>query len=54
VLKAGRTYEVLARNDMGEPLMATPAIANNTLYIRGAGHVSAVGSISPRTAPPAK
>jgi outer membrane protein assembly factor BamB len=44
VLKAGRTYEVLARNDMGEPLMATPAIANNTLYIRGAGHVYAVGA----------
>jgi outer membrane protein assembly factor BamB len=48
VLKAGRTYEVLARNDMGEPVMATPAIANNTMYIRTAGHVYAVGSAPAR------
>jgi outer membrane protein assembly factor BamB len=43
VLKAGRTFEVLARNDMGETLMATPAISGGTLFIRGAGHVYAIG-----------
>jgi outer membrane protein assembly factor BamB len=42
VLKAGRAFEVLSRNDMGEPLMATPAISAGTLFIRGAGHVYAV------------
>ena len=26
VFRAGDTFEVLARNDLGEPLMATPAI----------------------------
>lgn len=47
VLKAGRGFEVLSRNDMGEPLMATPAISANTLFIRGAGHVFAVGRTTP-------
>jgi outer membrane protein assembly factor BamB len=39
VVKAGRTFEVVARNDMGEPIMATPAIANGTLYVRTQGHL---------------
>ena len=34
VVKAGRTYELLATNPMGESLMATPAISGNTLFIR--------------------
>nr|MBA2260591.1 PQQ-binding-like beta-propeller repeat protein [Acidobacteriota bacterium] len=34
VVKAGRTYELLATNAMGEPLMATPAISGNTLFFR--------------------
>jgi outer membrane protein assembly factor BamB len=42
-LKAGRTFEVLARNDMGEMLMATPAISSNTLFVRTGGHVYAIG-----------
>jgi len=43
VLKAGRSFEIMARNDMGAPLMATPAIAANTMFIRTPGHVYAVG-----------
>ena len=31
VLRAGPTFEVLSKNPMGEPLMATPAIAGGTL-----------------------
>jgi outer membrane protein assembly factor BamB len=42
VLKAGSTFEVLARNDMGEVLMATPAIASGVIFIRTAGHVYAI------------
>jgi outer membrane protein assembly factor BamB len=43
VLEAGRTYRVLARNDMGESLMASPAIAGGTLYVRTRGHLYAIG-----------
>ena len=34
VVKAGRTYELLSTNRMGEPLMATPAITGNTIIVR--------------------
>jgi outer membrane protein assembly factor BamB len=50
VLKAGRTFEVVARNDMGETVMATPAIAGGTMFIRTAGHVYAVGNVSKTSA----
>lgn len=42
VVKAGRTYELLATNRMGEPLMATPAIAGDTLYIRMLSSIVAI------------
>lgn len=42
VLKAGRAFEILARIDMGEALMATPAISGRTMFIRGADHVFAI------------
>jgi outer membrane protein assembly factor BamB len=47
VLKAGRAFAQAARNNMGETVMATPAIANNTLYIRTAGSVYAIGKTTP-------
>jgi hypothetical protein len=50
VLKAGRTFEVLARNDMGEMLMATPAISSNTLFVRTGGHLYAIGKPKPTAA----
>ena len=34
VVKAGRTFELLATNPMGESLMATPAISGSTIFIR--------------------
>ena len=34
VLKAGKEFEVLAKNKLGEDTTASPAIANNVLYIR--------------------
>jgi outer membrane protein assembly factor BamB len=42
VLAAGRKFEVLARNDLGEPLMATPAIAGGRLLIRGRTRLFAI------------
>jgi len=44
VVRAGRTYELLAKNPVGEILMATPAIAGGVLFVRGLNHVFAFGS----------
>lgn len=43
VIKAGREFQLVATNHMGEPLMATPAIADRTLYVRGQHHLFAIG-----------
>jgi hypothetical protein len=34
VVKAGRDWEILAVNDLGEPCFATPAIAGGKLFLR--------------------
>lgn len=44
VIEAGDTLKVLARNDLSERLMATPAIADHKLYVRTASHVWAFGN----------
>ena len=44
VVRAGRNYEELATNEMGEVCMATPAIAGSTLYVRTLGHVYAIAA----------
>jgi outer membrane protein assembly factor BamB len=44
VFRAGDTLEVLARNDLGESITATPAIADHKLYVRTANHLWAFGS----------
>ena len=50
VLKAGDAFEVMARNDMGETVFATPAIANHTLFVRTHGHLYAIAQgASPKT-----
>ena len=53
VVKAGRTYELLATNPVGEVLMATPAIADGMLIIRGMQHVIAIAPPKPGAAPSA-
>src|SRR6185295_5813938 len=35
VLAAGREYKLLGENELGETVMATPAISDGVLYIRG-------------------
>jgi outer membrane protein assembly factor BamB len=42
VLALGREYKPLAENDLGETVMATPAISDGVLYIRGGKHLFAV------------
>lgn len=39
VLKAGDTLEILARNDLGEAVFASPAAVEDVLYIRSNGHL---------------
>jgi outer membrane protein assembly factor BamB len=44
VLRAGRRFDVIARNEMGETVFATPAIANGTMFVRTHGHLYAIGT----------
>jgi hypothetical protein len=44
VIKAGREYVELAKNPMGEVIMATPAISDGVVLIRTLQHVYAMGS----------
>ena len=43
VLKAGKTFEVLAKNDLGERTLASPAVTDNTLFLRSKGHLWRIG-----------
>jgi outer membrane protein assembly factor BamB len=43
VVRAGPEYHELARNELGEIHMATPAISEGVLYFRTKGHLIAIG-----------
>ena len=43
VVRSGRTFEILSKNAMGEPLMTTPALAAGTMVVRGEKHLFAIG-----------
>jgi outer membrane protein assembly factor BamB len=43
VVKAGKKFEHIATNTMGELLMATPALSEGVLYVRAATHLFAIG-----------
>jgi outer membrane protein assembly factor BamB len=43
VVKAGESFPLLSTNAMGEVVMATPAIADGTLYFRTRSRLVAVG-----------
>ena len=43
VIKAGPTMEVLAKNGLGEPCLATPAISQGVIYYRTSGNLMAIG-----------
>jgi outer membrane protein assembly factor BamB len=44
VFRAGDSLEVLARNELGEGIRATPAITANKLYVRTLDHLWAFGN----------
>jgi outer membrane protein assembly factor BamB len=43
VIKAGKEYELLATNDLGERALASPAVDDGTLYLRTASHLWRIG-----------
>ena len=43
VLAEGKEFNQLAKNELGETVMATPAISGGVLYIRGRNHLFAIG-----------
>ena len=44
VIRAGPTYEQLELNEMGGPVLATPAISEGRLLVRTQRHLIAIGS----------
>jgi len=43
VLKAAPKFEIVARNALGEPCRASPAISRGQIFIRGAKHLYCIG-----------
>jgi outer membrane protein assembly factor BamB len=43
VLKASDTFDVVARNPLGEPCLASPAVARGHLYVRTTNHLWCIG-----------
>jgi outer membrane protein assembly factor BamB len=44
VVKAAKTYELLAKNELGERSLASPAVLDNTILIRTAIHLWKIGA----------
>jgi outer membrane protein assembly factor BamB len=42
VVRGGKKFEVVAKNEVGEIVMATPAVAGGTIWFRGRDHLVAV------------
>ena len=43
VVRAGARFEHIANNSMGELVMATPALSEGVMYVRGVASLFAVG-----------
>ncbi len=43
VIQVNDKLKVLARNNFGEKIFATPAVADNKIYLRTTGHLYALG-----------
>ncbi|MSR31867.1 MAG: hypothetical protein EXR99_10220 [Gemmataceae bacterium] len=44
IYSAAADFKLLNKNSMGEPISATPAIANDRLFLRGKNHLFCIGS----------
>jgi hypothetical protein len=47
MIKAGATFEVLAKNPLDETVQASPAIARGQIFIRTERHLFAIGKSLP-------
>lgn len=54
VVKAGPKYELLATNPVGEVMMATPAISDGLVIVRGVSHLFAFGEAPGKTSTASK
>lgn len=52
VVATGSQYKLLATNALNESIIATPAVANNRLYIRGKDHLFCIGKSTAVSAAP--
>jgi hypothetical protein len=43
VMRAGRTAEILAKNELNERMLASPAISNSRLFLRSDGTLFCIG-----------
>jgi hypothetical protein len=43
VIKAGPVHEIERTNSIGEPIFASPAIAEGRIFIRGAANLYCIG-----------
>lgn len=43
VVKHGRRFELLGKNQLGEIVLSTPAVSGGVMYFRTRGHVAAIG-----------
>ena len=43
IVEAGATFKHLATNSIGEMLMATPALSDGVMYVRGVSTLFAIG-----------
>ncbi len=43
VLKAGKTFEVMAKNNLGARTLASPAVTDNTIFLRSQSHLWRIG-----------
>lgn len=47
IVSAGARHEVIRTNSLGEPVYASPAIADGRIFIRGEWHLFAIGRTDP-------
>lgn len=50
VVKPGKTYELVAKNELGELTYASPVISDGKIYLRGDKHLFCIGTAGAKTA----
>ena len=51
IIRAGARFSVLATNGLDEPVMASPAVVDGALYLRGTEHLYAIAEPTPQEKP---